>query len=178
MSDARSDLLVSSAQHPYCSPMRVTWKVAALSALVASVLVGCSPSSPTVAVVYQQFRFTCCANSEALTHLWHPGQVITLDWSTESAGTTADDAQHPITLMATVTGPYVSPAALKAGGAHLKTLPASPIRVTDRTSGSVVSTIVLPLDLAAGWYNVVTTIKSAGGSTGGATIIQVTLPSS
>jgi hypothetical protein len=177
MSDARSDLLVSSPQHPHCSPMRVTWKVAALSALGASVLVGCSPSSPTVAVGYQQFRFTCCANSEAL-NLWHPGQVITLDWSTENAGTTADDAQHPITLMATVTGPYVSPAALKVGGAHLKTLPASPIRVTDRTSGSVVSTIVLPLDLAAGWYNVVTTIKSAGGSTGGATIIQVTLPSS
>jgi hypothetical protein len=34
--------------------------------------------------------------------------------------------------------------------------------------------IALPLDLAAGWYNLVTTIKSAGGSTGGATVIQVT----
>jgi hypothetical protein len=158
--------------------MRVTWKFAAISGLVGSVLVACSPSSPTVAVGYQQFRFTCCVNSEVLTHLWHPGQVITLDWSTESAGTTADDAPHPITLLATVTGPYASAAALKASGAYSKTLPASPIRVTDRTSGSVVGAIVLPLDLAAGWYNLVTTIKSAGGSTGGATIIQVTLPSS
>jgi len=144
--------------------MRVTGKVAAIIALAASVLVGCSLSSPTVAVGYEQFRFTCCANSEALTHLWHPGQVITLDWSTERAGTTADDAQHPITLMATVTGPYASVAALKAGGAHSKTLPASPISVTDRTSSSVVSTIALPLDLAAGWYNLVTTINSAGAA--------------
>jgi hypothetical protein len=158
--------------------MRVTWKVVAFSTLVASVVVGCSPSSPTVAIGYQQFRFTCCANAEALTELWHPGQVITLDWSTQSAGTTADDAQHPITLMATVTGPYASVAALKAGGAHSKTIPASPMRVTDRTSGSLVSTIVLPLDLAAGWYNLVTTIKSAEGSTGDATIIQVALPTS
>jgi hypothetical protein len=154
--------------------MRVTLKVAALNALVASVLVGCSPSSPTVAVAYAQFRFTCCANSEALTHAWHPGQVITLHWSAESAGMTADDAQHPVTLTALFTGPYASVAALKAGGTHSETLLASPIRVTDRTSGSAVSTIALPLDLAAGWYNLITTIKSTGSSTGGATVVQVT----
>jgi len=170
-------LLVSSTQHPYCFPMRVTWKVAAVIALVASVVVGCSPSSPTVAVGYEKFQFTCCANSEALTHAWHPGQIITLQWSAESAGMTAADVQHPITLTAIFTGPYAGVAALKAGGTHSETLLASPIRVTDRTSGSALSTIALPLDLAAGWYNLVTSIKSAGGSTGGATVIQVTRPS-
>jgi hypothetical protein len=117
--------------------MRVTWNGPAISALVASVLVGCSSSGPTVAVGYEQFRFTCCANSEALMHAWHPG-----------------------------------------GGTHSETLLASPIRVTDRTSGSAVSTIALPLDLAPGWFNLVTTIESAGDSTGGATVIQVTRLSS
>jgi len=145
---------------------------------VASALAGCSPSSPSVSVAYEQFRFTCCVNSESLTHAWHPGQSITLQWSTESAGMTADDAQHPITLMATVTGPYASVVALKASGAHATTLTASPIRVTDRTSGGVVSTIALPLDLAPGWYNLATTIQSAGSRTGGATIIEVTPPTS
>jgi hypothetical protein len=154
--------------------MRVTWTVAALNALVVSVLVGCSPSSPTVAVGYAQFRFTCCANSGALTHAWRPGQVITLQWSAESAGMTADDAQHPVTLTAIFTGPYASVAALKAGGAHSENLVAAPIHVTDRTSGGALSTIALPLDLAAGWYNLLTTIKSAESSTGGATVIQVT----
>ena len=154
-------------------PMSATWKVGASIVLAAPVLVGCSPSSP-VAVGHEQFRFTCCANSEALTHAWHPGQLITLQWSAESAGMTADDAQLPITLTATFTGPYASVAALKAGGTHAATLLAAPIRVTDRTSGGAVSTIALPLDLAAGWYDLVTTIRSARSSTGGATVIQVT----
>ncbi|MFI5287851.1 MAG: hypothetical protein ACHQ4F_16260 [Candidatus Dormibacteria bacterium] len=152
--------------------MRVTWKVAATMALAASIVVGCSPS-PTVAVRYAQFQFTCCANADALVHVWHPGQVITLQWSAQGAGMSFADVQHPITLSAMFTGPYTSVAALKAGGTHSETLRASSIRVTDRTSGGAVSTIALPLDLAAGWYNLVTTIKSSGGSTGGAMVIQV-----
>jgi hypothetical protein len=157
--------------------MRVNWKVAATT-LVASILVlGCSSPSP-ISIGHEQFRFTCCVNSEALLHTWHPGQVITLHWTAESAGMTSDDTQHPITLTALFAGPYASVAALKAGAIHSEALLASPIRVTDRTSGSPVSSIALPLDLAAGWYNLVTTIKSAGGSTGGATVIQVTRLSS
>jgi hypothetical protein len=157
--------------------MRVTWKVSAGVALVASVVAGCAPG-PTVAVSYEQFQFTCCANSEALTHVWHPGQVITLQWSAESAGMTADDSHHPITLTAIFSGPYATVAALKTGGTQSETLLASPQRVTDRTSSNAVSTIALPLDLTAGWYNLVTTVTSAGGSTGGATAIHVTRLSS
>lgn len=153
--------------------MPVTWKAAAFIAVLASSVAGCSPSGSTAIVAYAQFQFTCCANSEALTHAWHPGQVITLQWSGETTGETATNARHPITLSAMVTGPYTSVAALKGGGAHAETLVASPMRVTDRTSGIVFSTITLPLDLPAGWYDLVTTIRSAGGSVGGATVIQV-----
>jgi hypothetical protein len=154
--------------------MRLTRKVLAISALAASVVVGCSPSSPTVAVSFEQFQFTCCANSEALTHAWHPGQVITLQWSAQGAGMTATDAPHQIALAAIFTGPYASVAALKARGPHSETLLSSALRVTDRTSSSALSTITLPIDLAAGWYDLVTSITSARGSTGGATVIQVT----
>ncbi|HUZ68085.1 MAG TPA: hypothetical protein VMU65_00095 [Candidatus Saccharimonadales bacterium] len=157
--------------------MRVRWKVAAVVAPVASVLAGCSPSSPSVAVSYEQFRFNCCANAEVLTHALHPGQVISLQWSAESTGMTADDLQVPITLTAVFTGPYASVAALKSGGTRTAILVASPIHVTDRTSGGAVSTIALPLDIGAGWYNLATTSTSAGGSTTGATVIQVTRPS-
>ena len=120
-------LAVWSPPRPYCFPMRVTWKVAVTIALSASIVVACS-SSPTVAVRYAQFQFTCCANAEALTHAWHPGQVVTLQWSAESAGMSAADVQHPITLSAVFTGPYASVAALKAGGIHSETLLASPVR--------------------------------------------------
>ena len=158
--------------------MRVTWKVAAGIALVAPVVAGCSASSPSVVVSYEQFQFTCCANSEALTHAWHPGQVVTLQWSAESAGMTPDDSHHPITLTAILSGPYATVAALKTGGTHSETLLASPQRVTDRTSSNAVSTILLPLDMAVGWYNLVTTVASVGGSTAGATVIHVTRLSS
>jgi hypothetical protein len=154
--------------------MGVPWKVAVVVAPVASILAGCSQSSPPVAVGYEQFQFICCANAEVLTHAWHPGQVITLQWSAESAGMTAADSQVPITLTAIFTGPYASVAALKAGRTHAATLVASPIHVTDRTSDGAISTIALPLDMAAGWYSLATSSKSAGGSVGSATVIQVT----
>jgi len=154
--------------------MWATWKGAAIGALVMAVIAGCSPSSPTVAVGYEQFRFTCCANSDALTQAWHPGQVITVQWSAEAVGMTATDDQHQITLAAVLTGPYASVAALKAGDTASETLRATPVRVTDRTSGGALSTIALPLDLAAGWYDLSTSIRSAESSLGGATVIQVT----
>jgi hypothetical protein len=163
--------------HTACQ-MRVNWRVAATTLVAPILLIGCSSPSPTTGVSYEQFRFTCCANSEALLQVWHPGQVITLQWTAETAGMTSDNAQHPITLATRVTGPYASVAALKAGGTHSETFIASPIQVTDRTSGSPVTTIALPLDLAAGWYNLVTTITSAAGSTGGASVIHVTRISS
>ena len=87
---------------------------------------------------------------------------------------TADDMHHAITLTAVLSGPFPSVAALKAGGTHSETLVASSLRVSDRTPVSPVSTIALPTDVAAGWYNLVITIKAAGGNTGSATVIQVT----
>src|ERR1700681_593345 len=117
--------------HTACQ-MRFDWKVAATTLVAAILVVGCSSHSPTTAVSYEQFRFTCCANSEALLHVWHPGQVITLQWIADNAGMTSDDTQHPITLTSRFTGPYASIAASKAGGIHSATLLASPIHVTDR----------------------------------------------
>ncbi len=164
----------TNAFWPYSLPMRLTRKVLAFSALAASVVVGCSPSRPTASVSFQQFQFTCCANAEALTRAWHPGQVMSLQWSAVSAGMTATDVQHGITLTAVLTGPYSSVAAVKARGPHSLTLSSSALRVTDRTSGTEISTITLPVDLAAGWYDLVTSVASAGGRTEGATVLQVT----
>jgi hypothetical protein len=168
----------SAAAMPYCLPMRVNWKAATAALGLSVFLPACSPPIPTNGVSYEQFRFTCCVNSGALLRSWHPGQDITVQWMTASAGMTSDDTQHPITLSALLTGPYASVAALKAGGTHSAALLASPLHVTDRTPGNPASTIALPLDLAAGWYNLATTIQSAGGIVSGATVIQVTRVSS
>jgi hypothetical protein len=157
--------------------MRGNRLVAAATLVVGALLSGCSSPSPGDAVGYEHFRFTCCVNS-GLQQAWHPVQGMTLHWIVESVGMTSDAAGHPITLTAILMGPYASVAILKAGGPHARTLAASQIPVTDRTPGSPVSSIALPLDLAAGWYNLAFTVKSSGGNlVGSATVIQVTRPS-
>ncbi len=165
-------------ERPYCLLMRVNRKVAAAALGLSAFISGCSSPIPPTGVSYEQFRFTCCVNSTAMLRAWHPGQMMRVEWMAESAGTTADHTQHPITLTALLTGPYASAAAVKASGIHSVTLVAAPLRVTDRSAGSPVSTIALPLDLAAGWYNLATAIRSDAGTVGGSTVIQVTRPSS
>lgn len=140
--------------------------------VIGVVMSACSSPSATNGVAYASFRFTCCASSDLLKS-WPPGHEVALHWLGESAGVTSDDAKHPITLTAVLTGPYASVALLKAGGAHADTLHASPMHVTDRTSGNPVSAILLPIDLPAGWYNLVTTIRLAGGSVSSASVIKV-----
>jgi hypothetical protein len=153
--------------------VRLTWKAALAAPVTAVVTSACSSPTPTNTVSYQSFRFTCCASSVVL-QAWHPGHDVALHWIGESAGVTSDDAKHPITLAAVLTGPYASVALLKAGGAHADTIFASPMHVTDRTPGNPVSSIGLPIDLPAGWYNLATTIRSAGGSVSSGSVIKVT----
>jgi hypothetical protein len=154
--------------------VRLNWKAAVATSVTAVLMSACSSPSPTNAVAYQSFRFTCCASSDVL-QAWHPGHDVVVHWIGERAGTTSDATQHPITLTAVLTGPYASVALVKAGGAHPDTIAASPMHVTDRTPGDPVSTIGLPTNLPAGWYNFAFNIQSAGGRVGGSTVIKVTL---
>lgn len=154
--------------------MRVNGRVAAASLVAGIIVVACSAPGPTNAVAYEQFRFTCCVSSDVL-QAWHAGEAFTLEWIVENAGMTSDPAQHPVTLTALLTGPYASVAALKTGGAHLETLAATPVHVTDRAPGNPVSSISLPLGFPAGWYNLAFSIASEGGNrVGGSSVIQVT----
>jgi hypothetical protein len=154
-------------------PVQLNWKAALATPVMAVFVSACSPPSSANALGYASFRFTCCASSDVL-QAWHPGHEVALQWIGESAKVTSDDTKLLITLTAVLTGPFASVALLKAGSAHADTLYASPMQVTDRTSGNPVSTIGLPIDLPAGWYNLAATIRSAGGSVSSASVIKVT----
>jgi hypothetical protein len=153
--------------------VRLNWKAAIATPVAAVLMSACSSPSPTNAIGYASFSFTCCSSSDVL-QAWHPGREVALHWMGESAGVTSDDAKHSITLTAVLTGPYASVALLKAGGAHAYTVYASSMRVTDRTPRNPVSTIGLPIALPAGLYNLATNIRSAGGSVSSASVIKVT----
>ncbi len=153
--------------------MHAMWKVGTASLVSAIASAACSSPSATGTVSYQQFRYTCCAASD-VQRVWHPGQAFTLHWIVEPAGMTSDPRQHPLTLTALLRGPYSSVAALKAAVAHAETLAATPIHVTDQLPGTPVSTIPLPRNLPAGWYNLVVGVDSASGNqAGGGSVIHV-----
>ena len=135
-------------------------------------LSGCATANYGNSISYQRYTYTCCGASDT-QGTWHPGDTYTLRWTVEAAGSTTSTGQR-VTLSAVLTGPYQSITTLKAGGAALMTLRATPIASTDRIHENPVSTIVLPVNLPAGYYNVADRIELAGGgAVVSARIIQV-----
>ena len=63
--------------------------------------------------------------------------------------------------------------ALKAGGSPRVTVRATPVVTTDRAGANEVSSIVLPIDLADGFYNLADAIEGAGGKASSASVIHV-----
>jgi hypothetical protein len=141
--------------------MRAQWKVEATAVLTALVVAACASPSTTSGHEYEQFRFSCCAGTDLQT-AWHPGDHVALHWVVESSGTTTNPTPSPITLTADLSGPFESVAALKAAGTEPETLTATPLHVSDLNPGNPVSTIVLPADLADGWYNLVSSVNGLG----------------
>lgn len=154
--------------------MRPRWKVTATSCITALTVAACASSGAANRHDYEQFRVSCCVDTSLQTD-WHPGGTVTLHWIVASAGTTTDPSAAPMTLSASLSGPFASVTALKAAGSGPETLRAATLHISDRNPGNPVSTIALPANLAAGWYNLVYSVKSGpGNSVGGATVIRVT----
>jgi hypothetical protein len=136
-------------------------------------LSGCATANSGNSISYEPYTYTCCGAS-GTQRTWHPGDTYTLQWIVEAAGSTTDSTGQRVTLSAVLTGPYQSITTLKAGGAALMTLRATPIAITDRIHENPVSTIVLPVNLPAGYYNVADRMEFAGGgAVGSGRIIQV-----
>jgi hypothetical protein len=148
--------------------------VAALAAAVA--LVACSEQPASG--VYGSHLYSCCSEVTANT-IWHPGQRLTLHWTAEPPGVTTNATPHQVTLKLGLTGPYPTVEALKQATsqgttpAGVRTVNAAPVTVNDRTVETPVSTLNLPADLAAGYYNLDTESISSGNSTGGGAVVMI-----
>jgi hypothetical protein len=139
----------------------------------AAALAACSPAGSSIATSYQRYTYTCCDGQDT-QRVWHPGETFTLRWVAQPSGMTGDSAPQRVTLTAVMTGPYRDISALKsAPSAAPLTVSATPIVTTDLVDGNPVSSILLPVTLPAGFYNVVDAIELTGGQSSGATIIQV-----
>ena len=137
--------------------------------MFAVCLAGCG-STPTVS--YPRYQFMCC-DAFNPQQVWHPGQALTLSWTSAPAVQTSSAQGETVTLTATLSGPYLDADSLKSGAAATMNLKATPITASDSQPGSFTSSIALPADLQAGFYNLTTANAYAGGETSGATVIQV-----
>jgi len=127
---------------------------------------------------YAAHIYTCCAELTA-NATWHRGRQLTLHWTAEPQGTTADDTRHQIVLKLSLTGPFPSVDALKQATsrgsqpAGVKTIASQPVTVNDRTFDTPASTLDLPPDLAPGYYNLDAESASADGSSGGGAVVFI-----
>lgn len=118
-------------------------------ALVAS----CGAASSNTVQMYPVYQFTCCAR-EDVEQTWHPGQTVELHWMVRQGAPSVSNTPHPVTLYATIMGPYADLGKLKQGGTAAYVIQGSTVRTNDRTPSPVpVSTFVLGSNLPPGYYN-------------------------
>lgn len=132
--------------------------------LGAAATAGCStvsngPSTSGAAAV----AYGCCG-ADDLADV-HPGGVLSLHWTVSPGASSPSADAAPVTLSASLTGPYADAAQLKSSvGLDLPSpaLTASPVLTTGQAGGAPVTTIAIPVDAAPGLYDVTTVVESAG----------------
>lgn len=151
-------------------------RVAMVASLFAVWIAGCSSPGSNTSVGHEQFTFSCCTGLND-SKIWLAGETLAFHWTEESSGSRSDVTGIQVTLTAVLAGPYLSVALLKSGGAHAETIRSPAIAASSTTNSNPISTIALPADLPAGWYDVAFTADSAtGNGMSSATVIQVARP--
>jgi len=143
-----------------------------LSAAFAVLASGCSSNGSTASPVqHATYRYTCCRAAD-LAGPHRPGHVLTLHWIA-TTGDPSDQSPTPVTLHATLVGSFDTVTAAKAATTTRRVASAQPVRTTDAAGGPPTSTIRIPADALAGFYNLTFAVSEGGGSYGGAAVIKV-----
>ncbi|GGM56393.1 hypothetical protein ACFFX1_29475 [Dactylosporangium sucinum] len=131
-----------------------------------------TPSIPTGTAT----TYTCCEAAD-IDRDYQPGQTLTVHWTVVPGTLTAGGPAHEVELNARLTGPYATVSDLKtASGNDLEggsTFTADPVRPSGQAGEQPVSSILIPLTAAAGYYDLITSVSGPPGSYGGASIIRV-----
>jgi hypothetical protein len=145
----------------------------------AAAVAGCTgPHQDQPTVQSATFTYTCCTQ-EDVSQVVHPGGVVLIHWIVAAGPPSQSTSPVPVTLSASLAGSYADPASLKHSVVSHHAPPAAwtatPLQTTDREGGAPVSVIRIPADAAPGWYELDTTVGSAGATMTGGSIIQIQL---
>jgi hypothetical protein len=151
-------------------------RVVLIACLTLASLVGCSadPSMPASAT---STTYTCCEAND-VDRAYHPGETLTIHWIVTSP--TGAAAPSPgVELTARLTGPYQTVDKLKAATPDTRhvdgkaTFTAPPVHPSGKPDEQPVSTIAIGADAEPGYYNLEFSVATSGGTSGGASIVQV-----
>jgi hypothetical protein len=149
-----------------------------LIALLAfgATLCGCARSASKATAPYATYQYSCCQAAD-IAPVRQAGVPMLVHWIATVALPAPARTVTPVTLAATLTGPFPDVAALKnvMSSSHGRppTIVAGTVQTTDQAGGTPVSTLRLPSSTPAGFYDLTTTVTSAGGTASGHSVIQV-----
>lgn len=148
----------------------------AIGLAVVFTAVGCGqPDVSEPAVQHSTFAYTCC-NNEDITQVRHPGEIVLVHWIVSDGHPTDAPDAVPLTLTASLAGPYGTVTGVKTANVDVLADPvtaAAPVAITDQTGGVPISRLVIPADFPSGFYNLTTSVRSGGGTQSGSSVIQV-----
>lgn len=151
----------------------------ALGFALALGVAACSTGKQSSAVSQASFSYSCCRAAD-VDLVRHPGDVVTLHWIvTALPESEPAESNQPVTLNATLHGPFSDVATLKSSPNDTSTtgLATPTIETTTWAGGEPISRIQIPSTATAGDYALSFSISTAGsGTLGGSSIIHIVTP--
>lgn len=148
-----------------------------MAVVAVSALAGCTSEPPTRTPAQPSYQ--CCDASDLETP-YQVGQIMTVRWKVvpadpQPAGNRSKPSE--VRLLAHLTGPYETEAAVKAA-AHKDqsgeaTYTAGEVRPAGLVDEVPLSVIFIKLDAKPGYYNLVTAVGHKGGKASSAHIVRV-----
>ena len=115
--------------------------------------------------------YSCCS-SEDINAVRHPGETLQLHWIVTPAGPGSHQAVSTVRLEVALSGPFASVATLKSSDSA-PSVKAPVVVTTDEVGQAPVSSLVIPADAGAGYYNLSATVDADGGQVTAGSVIQV-----
>jgi hypothetical protein len=134
--------------------------------------------SQAAAQFHATYGFTCCQATD-INIVRHPGETIVLHWVSTS-GSPSPARPVPITLSASITGPFRPAEALKkvvGRGTRmppaLEVLNAQPVHTSTWSDRPLLSAIAIPPNAPTGLYDIKFSVAGAGAEVSGDSVITV-----
>lgn len=133
---------------------------------------GCARGASTATARTATYQYSCCRAAD-VTPVRRAGDSMAVHWIATAVAPTSARAAISVTLAAALSGPFSNAAAVKIATTSSPTIVGATMETTNEAGGAPVSTLRLPSSMPAGFYDLRTTVTTAGGAVTGDSVIQL-----